>query len=138
VETVEDVKRLGAFLANHVEVRLPHVGAKELDLRGQLCSNEGEEALEAFHRPLSADPEESRHALVNLVDQGEVLVPLGVLNFVDANGADRAELAMLQAPAHHVLDRIADLFPGGMKGLGRFFPGEFSRPSGQKQQCMPW
>jgi hypothetical protein len=40
---------------------------------------------------------------------------------------------MLQTPADHILDSVADLFPGGMEGLCRFLPGEFSGPSGQEQ-----
>src|SRR2546422_7108027 len=40
---------------------------------------------------------------------------------------------MLQSPLDDIIDRIADLVPRGMKGLGRLFPGEFACPTGQKQ-----
>ena len=33
VEAIEDVQRLGTFLADHVQVGLPHVRADKLDLR---------------------------------------------------------------------------------------------------------
>ena len=36
VKAVEDMQRLGTFLADHVQVGLPHVRADELDLRSQL------------------------------------------------------------------------------------------------------
>src|SRR6516162_8723663 len=35
---------------------------------------------------------------------------------------------MLQPPTHHILDRLADLLPRGVKGLRRLFPGELARP----------
>ena len=56
VEAIQDVQRLGAFRADHPEVRLPHVRADELDPGGQLGANHREEALDGVHRPLFADP----------------------------------------------------------------------------------
>ena len=40
---------------------------------------------------------------------------------------------MLQAPADHILDRVAHLVPGSVESLGGFLPGELARPAGQKQ-----
>src|ERR1019366_6322596 len=52
---------------------------------------------------------------------------------VFADGADRLQRAMLQAPADHILDGVAHLVPGGVERLGGFLPGELPRPAGQKQ-----
>ena len=71
--------------------------------------------------------------LVDLVDQRQVFVALGVLDFIHTNCADRLQRAMLQAPANHILDRVAHLVPGSVEGLGGFLPGELARPAGQKQ-----
>ena len=70
-------------------------------------SDDGEEALEAFDGAFLADPEQARHALVDLVDQRQVLVAFGVLDFIHADGADRLQRAMLQTPADHILDGVA-------------------------------
>jgi len=48
VEAVEDVQRLGALLADDLQVGLPHIGADELNLQGQVFSDGREEALERF------------------------------------------------------------------------------------------
>ena len=71
--------------------------------------------------------------LVDLVDQRQVFVAFGVLDFIHADGADRLQRAMLQAPADHILDGVAHLVPGSVERLGGFLPGELARPAGQKQ-----
>src|ERR1039457_3969420 len=48
VEPVEDVQSLGAFFADELQVRLPHVGADENDLRGDFFTDDGEKSLERF------------------------------------------------------------------------------------------
>jgi hypothetical protein len=45
VEAVEDVQRLGTFLADHVQVRRLHVRADKPDLRREWLSDGGEETL---------------------------------------------------------------------------------------------
>ena len=54
----------------------------------------------------------------------------GVLDFIDANGVDLAEGAMLQTPSDDMFDGIKDLFPRSTEGLGRFFPRQATRPTG--------
>ena len=82
---------------------------------------------------LFADPEKAGDAEIDLVDQGQVFVAFGVLDFVDSDGVDLAEHPVLQAPGDDVLDRVEDLVPGSAKRLGRFLPGQPARPAGQKQ-----
>ena len=84
-----------AFLADHVQVRLPHIRTDELDLRSKLVADNGEEALEGFDGAFLADPEQAGEPLVDLVDQGQVLMAFGVLDFVYTDGADRLQGAML-------------------------------------------
>src|SRR5882672_8238162 len=111
MKTVEDMQRLGTSLANHVQVGPPHVRANKLDLRSQLVTDDGKEALEGFDGALLAYPEQTSEPMIDLVDQRQVLVTLGVLDFIHADGTDRLQRAMLQAPVDHVFDSIADLIP---------------------------
>ena len=74
-----------------------------------------------------------RVSLVDLVDQRQVFVAFGVLDFIHTNGANRLQRAMLQAPTDHILDGVAHLVPGSVEGLGGFLPGQLPRPAGQKQ-----
>ncbi len=99
----------------------------------ELLSDDGEETLEGFDGAFLADPEQSGEPLVDLVDQRQVFVAFGVLDFIHTNGADRLQGAMLQAPADHILDGVAHLVPGSVERLGGFLPGELARPAGQKQ-----
>ena len=64
--------------------------------------------------------------------QGEIVVPPGVLDLIDPDGPDRLQNSMPEAPLHHIFHGMADFLPGGLKRLGHFFPGQFSRPVCQK------
>ena len=58
----------------------------------------------------------------DLVDQRQVFMTFGVLDFIHADGADRLQRAMLQAPDDHILDRVTHLVPGSVERLSGFFP----------------
>jgi len=111
MEAIEDMQRLGTFLADHVQVGLPHVGADELDLGRELFSDDIEETLKGFKRAFLADPKQAGDPLIDLVDQGQVFMAFGILDFIHPDGADRLQGAMLQAPADHILDGITHLVP---------------------------
>ena len=96
-------------------------------------SKDGEETLERFDGAFLAHPEQARQSLVDLVNQGQILVPFGVLNFIYPDGANRLQLAMLQTKLDHVFDCVANLFPGGVERLSSFFPRKLPRPTCQEQ-----
>jgi len=70
------------------------------------------------------------YPLDDLIDQGQILVAFGVLDFVDADGIDGAEGAVLQSIGDDILDGIEDFIPGSTEGLGGFFPGKPAGPTG--------
>src|ERR1700687_2321517 len=133
MKPVEDVEGFRAFFADDLQIGLPHVGSNEHDLRSQLISNDGEESTEGLDRPFFSDPEQTRDVEIDLIDQGQVLVAFGVLDFIDTAGVDLPQRPMLQSPRDDMLDRIKNLFPGSAKRLSRFFPGQPARPAGQKE-----
>jgi len=77
-----------------------------------------------------AYPEQTDDAEIDLVDQRQVLVTLGVLDFVDADCVDLAQCAMLQPPSDNTFDGIKDLVPRGTERLGGLFPQKAARPTG--------
>jgi len=54
--------------------------------------------LEGFDGSLFAYPKKAGNAQIDLVDQGEVFVPFGILNFIDADSVDLAERSVFQNP----------------------------------------
>jgi hypothetical protein len=56
-----------------------------LPLEMNFLAHGAEESLEGFDGSFSAYPEQAGDADVDLVDQGQVLVAFGVLDFIDAN-----------------------------------------------------
>src|SRR5439155_291822 len=74
VEPVEDIECLGTLLANHAQIRFPHVGADELDFRRHLRANHGKEFLEGFHGPFLANPQQPGTAQIDLIHQGQIFV----------------------------------------------------------------
>jgi hypothetical protein len=87
VEAVEDVQRLGTVPADHVQVGLPHIRADEFDLSSEFFPHEGEETLEGFDGAFPADPQQADDPLVDLVDQRQVFVAFGILDFIHTDGA---------------------------------------------------
>jgi hypothetical protein len=98
VKAVENIQRIRAAFADHPQVGLPHVRTDELDAFGQRLADQGEELREAFDGAVLADPQQAGAILLDLVDQGQVLVALGVLDLVDTDSLDRTQFAMLEPP----------------------------------------
>ncbi len=118
VEPVEDVQSLGAFFADDLQVRLPHVGADENDLRGDFFTDDGENSLERFGGSFLPDPEQACDPKIDLVSQCQVFVTSGVLDLVHTDGVDLAGHPVLQTPGDHVFDRVEDFVPGSTKRFG--------------------
>lgn len=95
--------------------------------------NSVEELLEALDGAVLAYPQQADAALFDLVDEGEVFMPLGVLDLIDPNGPDRAERAVSEPPRHHIFHRLADLVPSCVERHGGFPPRQQARPMGEKQ-----
>jgi hypothetical protein len=53
------MRRMGAVLADDLQIGLPHVGADEADLRCPFIVDDREESLKAFYVPLPADPQQA-------------------------------------------------------------------------------
>ena len=115
MKAVQDVQCLGAVAFDQLQIGLPHIGAHELDARGDVFADEGEEALKALDGALLTDPQQPRALRVNLIDQCQVLVPASILDLVHANRPQRAQGAMGQAPLDHVLHRMTHRVPAGVE-----------------------
>jgi hypothetical protein len=122
VKAVEDMQRLGAVFPDQFQIGFPHVGTDEYDFGNYVLAHSGEESLEGFDGSLFANPEKTGNAEIDLVDQGEVFVPFGILDFIDADGVDLAERPVFQTPGDDMFDRVENLVPGGAKGFRRLFP----------------
>src|SRR5580658_10259310 len=122
VKAVQDVNGRRAARAYDAEEGLPHVAGDEHDGLGALWAEHVEEGVKACRGARLGDVEQTPVAVVELVDEGEVLVPLFPGQFVDADGGDAVEAAMLQAPLHSVLDAAEDGVPAGTKAACRLAP----------------
>jgi hypothetical protein len=78
--------------------------------------------VKGLDRSLFADPKQTGDAQIDLINQCQILVPFGVLDFIDADGVDLAERPVLETPGDNMFDRVEDLVPGGAKGLRSLFP----------------
>jgi hypothetical protein len=121
---------LGAILADELQIGLPHVRADERDLGDDFLAHGGEESLEGLDGRFLAHPEQAGDADVDLVSQRQILVALGVLDFIDASGVDLTERAVLQSPGDNMFDRVKHLVPGSARALRGFFPRKAARPMG--------
>jgi hypothetical protein len=53
---IEDMKCLELFLANDMQIGLPHIGADEQTLRSQFVADDSEESLKGFDSSLAVYP----------------------------------------------------------------------------------
>ena len=111
MKTIEDVERVRAFLADDFQVRLPHIGTDEGDLRSQFVANDSEESPERFDGSFAPHPEQAGDVEIDLVNQGQIFVPLGVLNLVDSDRVDPTEHPMLQSEGDDVFHGVENLIP---------------------------
>ena len=65
---------------------------------------------------------EARDVEIDLINQGQILVPFGILDFVDSDGIDPAKHPVLQPEGDDVFHGVKDLFPRSAERLGRFLP----------------
>lgn len=76
VEAVENVDGLVGSPGKSSEERPPHVGDDELKLDCAFCAEPVEELTEGLGGSVASNPEESSAAIVDLVDQGQVVLAL--------------------------------------------------------------
>jgi len=93
----------------------------------------GEKSPKEFDGSFAAHPKQARDAEVALIHQRQVLEDIGVLDFIHTDGVDLTEYAVFQSEGDDMFDGMEDLVPRGAERLGRFFPRESARPTGQKQ-----
>ena len=84
------------------------------------------------------DPKQAGDAEIDLIDQRQVLVPFGVLDFVDADGVDLAEHPVLQPEGDDVFDGVEDLVPGSAERFAPFPSTKAGAPSGPETACRLW
>src|ERR1700693_4467492 len=111
METVETMQGLGAFLAHNFQIGFPHVRADKRDLGGDFFAYSGKKSLKGLDRSLLPDPQQTGDAEIDLINQRQVLVPFGVLDFIDPDGVDLTERAVLQSERDDMFDGVEDLVP---------------------------
>jgi hypothetical protein len=74
VEAVEHVQGVPAAGTGHLEKCLPHVAGDEPDVARPVVAEHVEEGVEACGLAIARDVQEAAAAVVDLVDQGQVLV----------------------------------------------------------------
>src|ERR1700728_4463879 len=132
VESIQHMDRLAKFFANDLEIRLPHVAAHEVDAGPRLVGQELKESPQARLGSLRADPQQPLHAVFDLIDQRQILVPAAPLDFIDADGLDAAHVAMHYSSKYRVFYRTKHVIPGGVKHVGHLLPRQPLRPPSQE------
>jgi len=117
VEAVENDARLRCLLAQHDQVRLPHVGADRLELSRSLRPQASEEAQQGLDLAVLARPHDPAAEVVD--DHGEVLVVPTVADLVHPDHPQAVEVAIAVPLAlDHPVDDVAHGGPGEAEVLG--------------------
>ena len=87
---------------------------------------------QAFFVAVFDDANQTARAVVDLVDEGHVVVAFGVGDFVDADGGDEVEAAVGETVLDDPLNAAKDAVPFGVKHPGAVFPTEQAGPLGEE------
>jgi hypothetical protein len=85
VKKIENLKRLVSLFLNDVQVRLPHVAGYESESFGARFSEHLEELSDRRLRTVPTNPKEPTTSLIDLLDDGQILMPLPHRYLVDAD-----------------------------------------------------
>lgn len=133
VEPVENVERGGEHSLDDFQIGLPHVGADDGDGGTALGAKLLEPAGQGTFLAVLDDADEASRTIVDLVDEGHVVVAKGVGDLVDADGGDSFETAVGQAVVHRPFDTAKHGVPLGVELEGGLLPTEMFGPLGQKK-----
>ena len=88
----------------------------------------GKAVVQGLLRPPFAHPQQTAAVGVDLVQQGQLVMALTILDLIHAEGRDVVEAAMSDAIFHHVLDGMIDLVPTGPEGARHLRPRQLLGP----------
>jgi hypothetical protein len=80
------------------------------------------ELLETFDRAIFPNPQQLGTTVLNLIDQSEIFVTLGILDLIDADRVDLPQIAVRQSPLYDILYRVKYLIPRCSERNRSFLP----------------
>lgn len=129
VKAVEHVKDKRAAFANDLTKGSPHITRDKGEPFGSFGTEHVEEGPEAAGLAIASNVQETTASMIDLVDEGKVLVLLLLRELVDADGSDAIEVAMHEPPADSVLDAAEDGVPTRTETARNFGPRQDARPA---------
>src|SRR5688572_15326024 len=132
MEPVEHMQRMTGAVGNGLQECFPHVADDEAQLCCTFFSQPVEERRKGLRRSIAPDPEQPATALVELVDERQVLVSLLPGELIHANCRDSIEIAVRFPPRDGLADRAKHHGPTGGEPPRRLLPAERLRPRCQK------
>ena len=132
VEPIQDMNGLAGLFRNDLQVWPPHVTTDILQRLAMLRAEPPEESQERSDGSLLPDPQQSLARGVNLVDQGQVLMPPLPLDLIDADGADTSKIHVRPSPGHGHVHRPKNVVPTDVESLGDLLPAQPLGPPRQK------
>ena len=80
------------------------------------------ETEQCFGLTLHAAPEEPPGTSIQLIDHGQVLMPLEHFDLIDPDLGNTVEVPVGKAVFDHMLNSPVDAIPTGLEDIGRLFP----------------
>src|SRR6266404_847646 len=131
VVAIENVQRPLGPLGDHVQVRLPHIRTDELDQTTALRAEPQKELSQARFLTVLADEQQTHHALIDLIDQGQKLALLPV-DLIDPQRRDSAQVHARPTPVDGHFHRAKHTLPAGFESPRDLLPAQQLGPTGQK------
>ena len=104
----------------------------EPDAGSNVVGENVEEALQAFLGPVPGNPQQPLHAVIDLIDQRQIVVAMLPLNLVHTDGLNVLQILMCYSPENRVFYGAKYVFPGRGERIRHLLPGEPLGPAGQE------
>jgi hypothetical protein len=132
METIQNMQSMTGLFGYNAKIRLPHVATDELNPVNAFFAELLEELTQGLLGSLFSNPQETPASGIDLIDHGQVLVPLSISDLVNPDGSDVLNNAMRKAPSDSHLDRSKDTVPGGLEDLTDLLPGQTPGPASKE------
>jgi len=103
MEAIKDVQGIWSLFPDHLEIGHPHIATNIFQLLAALFAKFIKEPQQSFGPALHAAPEKSPGACIQLVDHGQILVPLEHFDLINPDLGNAVEVSVGKAIFDYVL-----------------------------------
>src|SRR6266568_6974504 len=122
MEAIKDILGIRCLFPDYLEVWHPHIATYKFEIPTAFFAKFMKETEQGFGLALHTAPEKPPRACIQLINHGQVLVPLEYFDLVHPDFGNVVEVSVGKAVFDHMLNCPVDALPTGLENVGGLFP----------------